>query len=91
MFVLFFSAGWGVTTPMIMSITGDIYKGKIFGLIYGIVEGVIGITGATGSWLAGYIFDQKKSYYLVFIIVIILNLISILLVWLAAPRKFRKN
>ncbi len=91
LFVLFFSAGWGVTTPMIMSITGDIYKGKNFGLIYGIVEGLIGITGATGAWLAGYIFDQTKSYFFAFIIVIILNLISILFVWLAAPRKFKQK
>lgn len=91
LFVLFFSAGWGVTTPMIMSITGDIYKGKNFGLIYGIVEGVIGITGATGAWLAGYIFDHTKSYFWAFIIVIILNLVSILLVWIAAPRKFKKS
>jgi len=72
-----------------MSITGDIYKGKNFGLIYGIVEGVIGITGATGAWLAGYIFDQTKSYFWAFIIVILLNIISVILVWLAAPRKFR--
>jgi MFS family permease len=89
LFVLLFGAGWGVTTPMIMSITGDIYKGKNFGLIYGIVEGVIGITGATGAWLAGYIFDQTKSYFWAFIIVILLNIISVILVWLAAPRKFR--
>lgn len=87
--VIFLGAGWGVTTPMIMSITGDIYKGKNFGLIYGIVEGIIGITGAIAAWLAGYIFDQTKSYFWAFVLVISLDLISILLVWIAAPRKFR--
>ena len=40
--LFFFGAGWGVTAPMFMSITGDLYKGKNFGLIYGMVEGVLG-------------------------------------------------
>jgi nitrate/nitrite transporter NarK len=75
---------------MVMSSTGDIYKGKSFGLIYGMVEGVIGIGGAFGAWLAGYIFDQTKNYFWAFVLVILLNLISVVLVWLAAPRKFRQ-
>jgi len=89
LFAAFFGVGWGVTTPMIMSVTGDIYKGKSFGLIYGMVEGVIGIGAAFGAWLAGYIFDQTQNYFWAFVLVILLNLISVLLVWLAAPRKFR--
>jgi MFS family permease len=89
LFAFFFAVGWGATTPMIMSITGDIYKGKYFGLIYGIVEGVIGVTGAVGPWLAGYIFDQTKNYFWAFVLVIFFNSISVLLVWFAAPRKFR--
>jgi MFS family permease len=90
LFAGFFGVGWGVTTPMVMSITGDIYKGKSFGLIYGMVEGVIGIGGAFGAWLAGYIFDQTKNYFWAFVLVILLNLISVVLVWLAAPRKYRQ-
>jgi MFS family permease len=89
LFAFFFAAGWGATTPMAMSIPGDIYKGKYFGLIYGMVEGVIGVTGAVGPWLAGYIFDQTKNYFWAFVFVILFNLISVLLVWFAAPRKFR--
>jgi MFS family permease len=90
LFALLFGAGWGVTTPMVMSITGDIYKGKSFGLIYGMVEGGIGIGAAVGVWLAGYIFDQTQNYFWAFVLVILLNLISVLLVWFAAPRKFRQ-
>jgi len=73
-----------------MSITGDFYKGKYFGIIYGIVEGVIGISGAVGAWLSGYIFDQTQNYFWAFVLVILLNLASLLCVWLAAPRKFRQ-
>jgi MFS family permease len=73
-----------------MSITGDLYKGKNFGLIYGMVEGGIGLGSALGAWVAGYIFDQTQNYLWAFILAILLNVISILLVWSAAPRKFRR-
>jgi MFS family permease len=90
LFGLFFGAGWGVTAPMFMSITGDLYKGKNFGLIYGMVEGCIGFGSGFGAWVAGYIFDRTQNYFWAFVLAILLNLISILLVWLAAPRKLRK-
>jgi MFS family permease len=91
LFAIFFGAGWGVTAPMFMSITADLYKGKHFGLIYGMLEGVIGLGAAFGAWIAGYIFDQTQNYFWAFMIAMILNLISILLVWLAAPRKSRRS
>jgi MFS family permease len=90
LFAFLFGAGWGVTAPMFMSITGDLYKGKNFGLIYGMVEGAIGLGSALGAWVAGYIFDQTQNYLWAFVLAILLNLISILLVWLAAPRKLRR-
>jgi MFS family permease len=90
LFALFFGSGWGVTAPMFMSVTGDLYKGKNFGLIYGMVEGAIGLGSALGAWVAGYIYDQTQNYFWAFVLAILLNLISILLVWLAAPRKFRR-
>jgi MFS family permease len=89
LFAFFFGAGWGSTAPMIMTISGDLYKGKIFGLIYGMVEGTIGIGAAFGTWIAGYIYDQTQSYFWAFLLAILLDLVSILLVWLAAPRKVR--
>jgi len=90
LFAFFFGAGWGVTAPMYMSISADFYKGKNFGLIYGIIEGVIGIGAALGAWVAGYIFDQTQNYFWAFVLSIFLNLISILFVWFAAPRKVHK-
>jgi MFS family permease len=90
LFAFFFAGGWGVTAPMFMSISADLYKGKGFGLIYGIVEGVIGLGGAIGAWAAGYIFDQTQNYFWAFVLSILFNLISILLVWLVAPRKFQQ-
>jgi MFS family permease len=51
------------------------------------VEGGIGIGGALGAWVAGYIFDQYHNYFWAFILAMVLNIVSILLVWIVAPRK----
>lgn len=89
LFALFFGAGWGSTAPMFMSIAGDLYKGRHFGLIYGLLEGMIGIGAAAGSWVAGYIFDQTRSYSGAFYLAILSAALSVLLVWHVAPRKGR--
>jgi OFA family oxalate/formate antiporter-like MFS transporter len=88
-FFIFFGMGWGVTAPLFISIAADLFKGKGFGLIYGIVEGGIGVAGAIGAWSAGFIFDRTHSYQWAFLLGIIVVLISGLLSWVAAPRKVR--
>ena len=89
-FSIFFGIGWGVTAPMFMSTAADLFKGKAFGLIYGIVEGAIGIGGAFGAWIGEYIFDRTMSYQLSFFLAIVVFILSYLFIWLAAPRKIDK-
>ena len=86
-FFVFFGMGWGVTAPMFMAISADLFKGKGFGLIYGMVEGGVGIAGALGAWIGGFVFDTTGSYQWAFLLAIVLFIISIVFVWLAAPRK----
>jgi MFS family permease len=86
-FFIFFGIGWGVTAPMFMATAADLFKGRIFGLIYGIMEGGVGIGAALGAWVPGYIFDRAHSYEWAFAIAIIVFVLSGLLMWVAAPRK----
>jgi MFS family permease len=86
-FIIFFGAGWGVTAPMFMSVAADLFRGRGFGLIYGILEGVIGIGGALGAWVPGFIFDKTQSYQWAFGLVASMIILSCVFVWLAAPRK----
>ena len=88
-FFVLFGMGWGVTAPMLMSVSADLFKGKIYGLIYGFVEAGVGIAGATGAWVAGVIFDQTQSYTSAFILAIVAFVFSCFFVWIAAPRKYR--
>ena len=89
MFLIFFGMGWGVTAPMFMSVAADLFKGKAFGLIYGLVEGGVGVGGALGAWMAGFIFDITQSYHMAFVLVIIVLILSCFFIWVAAPRKVR--
>jgi len=86
-FFVFFGMGWGVTAPMFMAISADLFRGKGFGLIYGVAEGGVGMAGALGAWIGGYIFDTTGSYQWAFLLAILLFVLSIVFVWLAAPRK----
>jgi MFS family permease len=88
-YCIFFGIGWGVTAPMFMAVAADLFKGRIFGLIYGFLEVGIGIAGALGAWMAGFIFDKTQSYQAAFVLVIAAFLLSGIFIWLAAPRKFQ--
>jgi MFS family permease len=89
LFVVIFGVGWGATSPMFMAVSADLYQGKNFGLIYGLVEAMVGIGAALGSWGAGWIFDRTQNYLWAFILTIFLNQVSVALVWIIAPRKVR--
>ncbi len=90
-FAIFFGIGWGVNAPIFMSSAADLFKGKSFGLIYGIMEGVLGIGGAIGAWFPGFIFDRTQSYQWAFGMSIVITILACLFIWLAAPRKVRNN
>jgi len=90
LFALFLGMGWAVTAPMFVSISADLFQGRQFGLIYGIVEAVIGGGCAFGAWFGGFIFDKTHSYHAAFIVSATFAIISSLLVWFAAPRKVRR-
>lgn len=87
-FFVLFGMGWGVSAPMFMAVAADLFKGRIFGLIYGLVEAGIGVAGAFGAWIAGFIFDKTQSYQPAFILAIVTLLLSCIFCWLAAPRKY---
>jgi MFS family permease len=90
-FLILFGMGWGVTAPMFMVVSADLFNGPIFGFIYGLVEAGIGIAGAIGSWMAGAIYDRTQSYQWAFILFIVFFSVSAALIWLAAPRKVRPD
>jgi hypothetical protein len=60
-----------------------------FGKILGILDMGFGLGAALGSYLTGVLFDRYQTYQPSFYMVIGLILVSILTMWLAAPRLAR--
>jgi MFS family permease len=90
-FFVFFGMGWGVNAPIFMSVSADLFKGRLYGLVYGLIEGGLGAAGALGAWLGGFIFDRTGSYHDAFVLVLLAFGVSTIFVWLAAPRKYRRQ
>ncbi len=88
-FALCFGFGYGAVAPLFPAIAADIFQGKHFGRIFGLLSLNLGFGGAAGAWFAGYIFDQSASYLTAFVVDIIVLWLSCGCFWLASPRKIR--
>ena len=72
---------------MFIAAAADLFQGRIFGLIYGIMEGGVGIGAALGAWVPGYIFDRAHTYQWGFAVALAAFILSGLLMWVVAPKK----
>jgi MFS family permease len=80
--------GYGLTSVM-GPIPAEIFAGPHYGSIFGTVMVAAILGGAAGPWIAGIIYDATGTYSIAFWIAAGCSLISILAIWLAAPRKVR--
>ncbi len=80
--------GYGYTSVM-GGIVAEIFQGRHFGSIFGIIMLLMIGGGAVGPWLTGVIYDTQASYALGFWIAAGLAALSAVAIWLAAPRKVR--
>ncbi len=82
--------GLGYGLPgMFGAITIEIFQGKNFGAIFGCLNIAATFGAATGPWVFGVIYDQTGSYLYAFYLTVALCVLSIVCVWIAAPRKVR--
>ena len=66
---------------------GDIFDGRRYGFIFGLVQAVINLAGAVGAWLGGALFERYQSYDTAFLLSVAAWVLSCLFIWMAAPRK----
>jgi MFS family permease len=62
----FFGLTWGARGPAITAKTADLFPGPRLGTILGAITVGTGIGSASGSWMAGWIFDVTGSYQVAF-------------------------
>ena len=86
-FAVLFGFGGGLATPVTYAASADIFHGKHFGTVGGLLLGGMGVGSVLGPWLGGYLFDISGSYTIAFILCIISLVFSCLFLWISAPRK----
>ena len=89
-FVLFYGVGYGMAFPALMASVADLFQGKHFGSILGVLllGGYFG--AAFGSWLGGFLFDWTHAYRLNFLAAGAVMLLAAALIWKAGPRQVRR-
>jgi MFS family permease len=85
-----FGVGGGLYGPVMFAAAADIFHGRYFGTIGGLLLTGVGLGTAVGPWLGGYIYDISGSYVNAFILCIICIVIACAMLWIAAPRNAAK-
>lgn len=82
-----FGYGAGLYSPTIFAGTADIFRGRHFGAIAGLLPAGVGIGGAIGPWLGGYIYDISGSYTSAFLFSMACFGLAGITFLIAAPRN----
>jgi MFS family permease len=80
-YAIFYGLGQGSRALVLSAISADIFLGRSFGAILGYFTLSIGIGGAAGSWLGGFIHDVTGSYTSAFAIAVLCFIVSLIAVW----------
>jgi MFS family permease len=88
-FLLFYGIGQGMVAPALMICASDLFQGKHFGSILGVIflGGYFG--GAIGAWLSGRLYDLTGAYQVNFLVAGAAMLISAALIWKVRPGSVR--
>ena len=81
--------GFGIA-PMTATISAELFQGRTFGRIFGLLSAGGTLGGAVGPWASGLFFDATGSYAPAFWTACGFCGLSTLAIWLAAPRKVRR-
>jgi MFS family permease len=89
-YAAFYGLGQGSRALVLTAISARLFLGKSFGAIYGYFTISIGVGGAIGAWLGGFVHDVTQSYFVAFCLSIVFFAVSVLIVWLS-PRLAGTN
>jgi len=77
----------GLHAPTTFAGTADIFHGRNFGAIAGLLLTGQGLGGILGPWLGGYIYDISGSYSSAFVLCMVCFGLTSVTLWIAAPRN----
>jgi len=82
-----FGYGTGLYSPTIIAAAADIFHGRHFGAITGLLLTGMGVGGAIGPWLGGYVYDISGNYISAFVLSMVCFGLACIAFWIAAPRN----
>jgi len=85
-YALLFGLGFGARGPIITTMASELFGGRRFGLIWGILNLANGIGGAVGPWFGGAVHDVTGSYRVAFVSSVGFSALGAWCFWLARPR-----
>jgi MFS family permease len=86
-YALFFGLGFGARGPIITAIAAQLFPGRRFGVIYGLLSVGNGIGGGVAPWFGGVVHDVTGSYRVAFLIAISFCVAGSACFWLARPPR----
>ena len=90
LYAICFGYGAGLCAPTLYAGLADIFHGRNFGILSGLLMTGFGVGGIIGPWLGGFIYDVTGSYTNAFIFAMACFAISGVTFWIAAARKAEK-
>lgn len=85
-YALFFGLGYGARGPIVSATAADLFAGKHFATIFGLINIGHGIGGALGPWVGGAAYDRFGHYTPAFVLALFALCGAIACFWVATRR-----
>ena len=86
-YAIFFGLGFGARGPIITAIAAQLFPGRHFGVIYGLLSVGNGIGGGLAPWFGGFVHDLTGSYRVAFLVAVGFCAVGAGCFWLARPPR----
>jgi MFS family permease len=89
-YAILFGLGFGARGPIITAIAAQLFPGRRFGAIYGVLSVLSvgnGVGGGVAPWYAGVVHDLSGSYRAAFLIAVGFCVLGSVCFWLARPPR----
>ena len=85
-YAILFGLGFGARGPIITSMATELFGGRSFGAIYGLMNSGNGFGSAVGPWFGGVVHDVSGSYRAAFLASVAFSVLGAACFWLARRR-----
>jgi predicted MFS family arabinose efflux permease len=90
-FAILYGLGQGGVGPVYVSTMGELFAGDSLGRIMATLSIEYGLGGAIGAYVGGFFYDRMGSYMVPFYLLLVSIVLTVLAIWMAAPRHRKSS